>query len=425
MLRCVACRGLRSCLGEAHVACRSASESGASFPLPLAAAGTAPHTTKLPNTSALPTTDLPSSGMVGTRSRKRAAEPTEEPDAAVTLEQVLGAVDAARAAILERAATVSTAQVLELCRQQLGLADAAPLRPFRQAAKERALQLLEEQVRREAPESRQGWAAGDALARLRRCVMETMLPCLLLDLPLCTCCRCGCCVPATKPLYVPLAALQGQRPAGASPPSAADLPLAVLVEILKQLDHDSLFCALQCCRAWRAAGTEPALWQQQCAQREQSMPQQAQEPQQAQQAQEVPAAPPALEQPAQPPGGGWQERYRQHYSSSCYDCFRPTERRTLQAGSLRLRLCHDCSAAYDSPRPHHRLVAASTAKRQYCLREEGEEAGGSVFVCLATGCLDIKLCCLCRHTLRQTHSGQRTLSAHAPSLRPRGAATLC
>lgn len=89
--------------------------------------------------------------MVGTRSRKRAAAPTEEPAAAVTVDQVLAAVDACRAAILEHAATVSTSQVLELCRQQLGLPDVAPLRPHRQAAKERALQLLEAQVMREGP----------------------------------------------------------------------------------------------------------------------------------------------------------------------------------------------------------------------------------------------------------------------------------
>ena len=89
--------------------------------------------------------------MVGTRSRKRAAEPTEEPATAVTVDQVLAAVDACRAAILEHAATVSTSQVLELCRQQLGLPDLAPLRPYRQAAKERALQLMEAQVRRGDP----------------------------------------------------------------------------------------------------------------------------------------------------------------------------------------------------------------------------------------------------------------------------------
>lgn len=84
--------------------------------------------------------------MVGTCRRKRAVEPTQQPAAAVTLELVLAAVDACRAAILEHAATVSTAQVLELCRRHMGLPDPASLRPFRQAAKERALQLLEEQV---------------------------------------------------------------------------------------------------------------------------------------------------------------------------------------------------------------------------------------------------------------------------------------
>lgn len=146
----------------------------------------------------------------------------------------------------------------------------------------------------------------------------------------------------------------------------------MLVNVFKQLDHDSLFCALQCCRAWCAAGAEPAVWERQYARRDRPHPPLPQAPVQQQVQQD--GAVPQLPQQAPP---GPRERYRQRYSRSCFDCFTPTGRQTLQAGSLRVRLCHECSEAYHSPRPHHRLVAASTAKRQYCLRDEGKRRCGA------------------------------------------------
>ena len=159
-------------------------------------------------------------------------------------------------------------------------------------------------------------------------------------------------------------------PAAHGPATAADLPAEVLPGVLALLDHDSLFCALQVCRAWRAAAAAPELWERLCAARgwaeasEQQQEQHAQQQQAQQQAQQQEAAP-----------ANWRQRYRQRYAAACFDCFRPTERHTLAVGSLRLRLCKPCSDGYDSPRPHHRLLAASTAKRQCCLRDAGAWQG--------------------------------------------------
>ncbi len=74
--------------------------------------------------------------------RQRAAH---EPS--VSEEQVLAAVDGLKDHILHRAATVTTAEVLQQAAQALGLSSTAPLQPHRHAAKRRALELLEEQAR--------------------------------------------------------------------------------------------------------------------------------------------------------------------------------------------------------------------------------------------------------------------------------------
>ena len=190
--------------------------------------------------------------------------------------------------------------------------------------------------------------------------------------------------------------LQGQLPASSARSTVADLPPDLLPAIFRRLDHDSLFCALQVCRAWRAAGadsrTPGGLWEQQYAARgwqPAALRQRQRRPQQ--QAQQhlaaLPAAAPAGQQgqgqtpqpqPQLPPPQllDWREHYRRRYYECCYDCFKPTNRHTLLAGSLRLRLCLSCSSGYDSPRPHHRLLTGTEAKRQCCLKDAGEASCG-------------------------------------------------
>lgn len=161
-------------------------------------------------------------------------------------------------------------------------------------------------------------------------------------------------------------------PQGAAPPLAADLPVEILLGVLRHLDHDSLFCALQACRAWAAAGSAAGaqeLWEEQCKRLGWAAPG-GHPDQQLQQAQHL-EAPQEDPQPPAAAGIDWRERYQQQYCRCCYDCFRPTERRTLAVGALRLRLCHACSDSYANPRPCHRLVAAAAAKRQYCLKDAG------------------------------------------------------
>lgn len=191
--------------------------------------------------------------------------------------------------------------------------------------------------------------------------------------------RCGFCLP-----------LQGQLPGGAPGPSttAGDLPPDLLPAVLRWLDHDSLFCALQACKAWHAAGCSADagdLWEEQFTQRGW-----LQRPQQQQQQvrtagggplagpQQPGGAPPP--QPQQAADGGcrvdWRRRYREHYSRCCYECFRPTERHTLLAGSLRVRLCQPCSSSHVSHRPHHRLMSATAAKQRCCLRDAGAPLSG-------------------------------------------------
>ena len=167
--------------------------------------------------------------------------------------------------------------------------------------------------------------------------------------------------------------MQGQLPdAGVGPAGAPDLPPDCLPAVFRHLDHDTLFCALQACKAWRAVGSAAdaqGLWEQQCKLRGWGQPggagaaagaaQQQQQQQQQQQGQQ------------QQPGIDWRNWYRQQYQRSCFDCFQPTERHTLGAGTLRVRLCRACSAAYVTPRPHHRLLSASAAKRKCCLRDAG------------------------------------------------------
>lgn len=173
-------------------------------------------------------------------------------------------------------------------------------------------------------------------------------------------------------------------PGAAAPPSGADLPLEVVTAVFRQLDHDSLFCALQACTAWRAAGDAPGadeqLWQHLCRRMGTAGPGQPQlqmqQPGQGQpQPQQHGQGQPQPQQPGQQPEQlgqqqqTWRQRYRQQYGRCCYDCLRPTQRHTLAAGSLRVLLCHTCSDSHASPQPWHRLVASAAAKRRYCLRD--------------------------------------------------------
>jgi hypothetical protein len=129
-----------------------------------------------------------------------------------------------------------------------------------------------------------------------------------------------------------------------------------------QLDHDSLFCALQACKAWRSVGSAEALWEQQCKLRGWGQPAAA-----------TAAAGTSQQQQQQGPFTCWREWYRLQYQNACYECLQPTQRRTLLVGSLRLRLCQACSAAYIAPGigSFRRLLPASEAKRKCCLRDAG------------------------------------------------------
>ncbi|EFN51967.1 hypothetical protein CHLNCDRAFT_139459 [Chlorella variabilis] len=258
--------------------------------------------------------------MVRKRAAKnqRAGEETAERPAAppspvdgtaeqVTEAEALAAVEARRQSILQHAATVTPALLLAWLTEDLGMPHAA-VKVHRSAVTRRALEVLEE---------------------------------------------------------------QGQLPdAGVGPAGAPDLPPDCLPAVFRHLDHDTLFCALQACKAWRAVGSAAdaqGLWEQQCKLRGWGQPggagaaagaaQQQQQQQQQQQGQQ------------QQPGIDWRNWYRQQYQRSCFDCFQPTERHTLGAGTLRVRLCRACSAAYVTPRPHHRLLSASAAKRKCCLRD--------------------------------------------------------
>ncbi|KAL4422854.1 hypothetical protein ABPG75_009051 [Micractinium tetrahymenae] len=145
--------------------------------------------------------------------------------------------------------------------------------------------------------------------------------------------------------------MQGQVAAAQPAASLADLPPELLLAVLRWLDHDSLFYSVQ-----------------QGQQEPRRQPQQQQEQQQQQQAQ-----PTHQQQPehvtASPAATDWRQVYRQHYSAGCYDCFQPTARCTLLAGSLRMRLCRSCSLGYESPRPGQRLMSGTHAKRQCCLKD--------------------------------------------------------
>lgn len=202
--------------------------------------------------------------------------------------------------------------------------------------------------------------------------------------------------------------MQGQVPGVDQPAAASDLPAEILAAVFRWLDHDSLFCALSACKAWHAAGAAEdagALWQPQCAARGWRQPpaqtllpvaaaaaaggalagaadeqwaagmgQQWQQQQQPAAMQEGAAALQEQQLPGpqeQPPPYNWKEHYRKQYCRVCFDCFQPTDRRTLAAGSLRIRLCRGCSLSYTTPRPQHRMLSSSRAKRDCCLNDKG------------------------------------------------------
>lgn len=213
--------------------------------------------------------------------------------------------------------------------------------------------------------------------------------------------------------------MQGQVRTEGAPATAADLPTPLLQDVFALLDHDSLFAALSVCKSWHAAGAaagaQEALWQRQCAARgwaadaqsalralgEQHRQQLQRLTRQREQLQDA-----LLQQDLQQheflrlafelsqeqqellqahalslefwqaqghAGTDWRRRYRHAYGATCHECFGITRRRTAAAGSLCVLLCRDCSASFESPQPRHRLLAASTAKRQCCLKEEGED----------------------------------------------------
>jgi hypothetical protein len=266
----------------------------------------------------------------------------------VTEARVLAAVDARKPCILQHAATVTPNLLLAWLREDLGVPDAEALRPHRRAAKQRARQLLEMQVGGRGP--------SPCDATLNSAWIMTQRGC---------------------PPH-----LQGQLPGGApGHAGAGDLPLDVLPAVLRRLDHDSLFCALQACKAWHAAGCgleAGALWEEQYIQRgwlQWPQPQQLQQGATSADSQQQAGAPPPQSQHAQQGTGtaasDWRRRYREQYMRCCYECFQPTERHTLLAGSLRVRLCQPCSAGHASHRPHHRLMSATSAKQRCCLRDAG------------------------------------------------------
>lgn len=210
--------------------------------------------------------------------------------------------------------------------------------------------------------------------------------------------------------------LQGQVPAAPPPAGLGDLPAELLPAVICWLDHDSLFCALQVSRAWSAAVSQAGLWEHMCRARgwaapspagaaesghlmapppqrqqqqgQQGWPQQQRRQQQQGNQQERSRwqEQPSQQEPQQQQGNqqeeahpaapDWRQVYRQRYSAGCYDCFQPTSRHTLMAGSLRVRLCRSCSLGYESPRPVQRLVSATHAKRQCCLKDAGGDHGG-------------------------------------------------
>lgn len=287
--------------------------------------------------------------MVETRRKRSRAEENEQEAEHLSETAVLRAVDARREDILHHAASVSTSMLLGWLRQDLGLqsgAAAAALRSHRVAIERRALELLEE---------------------------------------------------------------QGQVPAAPPPAGLGDLPAELLPAVICWLDHDSLFCALQVSRAWSAAVSQAGLWEHMCRARgwaapspagaaesghlmapppqrqqqqgQQGWPQQQRRQQQQGNQQERSRwqEQPSQQEPQQQQGNqqeeahpaapDWRQVYRQRYSAGCYDCFQPTSRHTLMAGSLRVRLCRSCSLGYESPRPVQRLVSATHAKRQCCLKD--------------------------------------------------------
>ncbi|KAI3430552.1 hypothetical protein D9Q98_005145 [Chlorella vulgaris] len=143
------------------------------------------------------------------------------------------------------------------------------------------------------------------------------------------------------------------------------LPADVLPAVLRHLSHDALFCALQLCKMWHAAGSAAgpaALWEEHYHQRGWQQHHQQQHDGSGQ----LEAAHTGQQQ-LQPTD--WRERYRQQYSLACYQCFQPTQRHTLAVGSLRLRLCRDCSSAAASPQDHHRLLSEAASKTFYCLKQ--------------------------------------------------------
>jgi hypothetical protein len=161
--------------------------------------------------------------------------------------------------------------------------------------------------------------------------------------------------------------------------AAHGLPADVLLCVLRHLDHDALFGAFQVCKAWRALAAAPGadeLWARQWRLRGWGPPHRSVAEAGAGPALE--AVQPGQRHRKQQQQVDWAAAYRRQYQRCCYDCFRPTDRRTLSAGTLRVRLCQPCSLSYVSPQPHHRLLAATEAKRRCCIRDQGERAASDV-----------------------------------------------
>lgn len=360
------------------------------------------------------------SSMIGTRAKRHRPEEEGE-ERALSEAAVLAAVEARRADVLHHAATVSTSMLLGWLRQDLSLhseAEVAALRTHRAAARRRALELLEEQVTRADPCTAVHILPDRASPTHQ---MHAILGCEQLSWHL-------------------LLHFQGQVPVAPPPAGLGDLPPELLPAVFFWLEHDSLFCALQVSRSWRSAGAQPELWEQLCRARGWGPPARAGAPQAGQPAVPQPLLPPQQDQrpgldPEQSPeqqlcqqqphlqlghqqeeapplATHWRLVYRQRYAAVCYDCFQPTARHTLMAGSLRVRLCRGCSQGYESPRPAQRLMSATHAKRQCCLRDAGRSQGGSPACASLSPVLHARAV-LCRATKRRLHLRRMALLAGA------------
>lgn len=204
--------------------------------------------------------------------------------------------------------------------------------------------------------------------------------------------------------------------AGSTEPGLCAFPTEVLVRVFCHLSHDCLAAVVPLmCRSWRAAAAEPLLWAHHYAARGfgtaipqpgtgvaalgaettapaavgiaaplgalgSAMPHPAAAATGPDAAAPHPAAPPPTvgspPRAAAPPAAAavganvapppisvdWLQAYKAAYGAACYECFRPTDRRTIGNAPLRLRLCQTCKDGFVRSTPQQRLVTATEAK---------------------------------------------------------------